>query len=415
MMRFAFSRDPNRLAPRQSRHTLTRAYRPAVSISSCSEALQRKSDCACGGGCPSCAEKETGHAIQTKLTVSTPGDHYEQEADRVADQIMRMPDTMVQRQCESCANGSDVGDIAERSLSIQRYAHSKDETGAVAAEFTNRLGPGVPLDSATRDYFEPRFGHDFSSVRIHHDAPAAAAAADVQARAFTLGRDVVFGAGEHNPGTDSGRRLLAHELTHVVQQRSGPETAGKASGLLQRSPTETSIWGGFSIEGDHAFIESIREMLDFLNGTVQGGALLKEITANRSGMLTQYLRIEPHRFCAFFPRTWPAPDSLYFNTSSCSISSCPDGSSAWSSVPQYVYLFHEIVHAYLYYIAGKGTDLDKECMTTGLGSYFTSIAYNENRLRCELGLPVRPCYGGECRRFPAPTCPAPAGSPSPER
>jgi len=185
--------------------------------------IQRKAGCACGGGCPNCAEEEPAQAIQAKLTVSTPGDPYEQEADRVSDQIMRMPDTLIQRQCESCSNTSR----SEHSLSIQRYSNTKTGPGAAPAEFTNHLGPGAPLDSATRSYFEPRFGHDFSNVRIHHGAQAAAAAARVEARAFTLGHDVVFGAGEHNPGTEKGRRLLAHELTHVVQQ--------SGSGALQRN------------------------------------------------------------------------------------------------------------------------------------------------------------------------------------
>ena len=152
--------------------------------------VQRKSDCACGGGCPSCAEEETAQKIQTKLTVSAPGDHYEQEADRVADQIMRMPDSRVQRQSAGGANASGADHIDDHSLGIQRHANADTGPSAVPAEFTNRLGAGAPLDSATRDYFEPRFDYDFSNVRIHHDAQGAAAAAGVQARAFTLGHDV---------------------------------------------------------------------------------------------------------------------------------------------------------------------------------------------------------------------------------
>ena len=79
--------------------------------------------------------------------------------------------------------------------------------------------PGQPLESTTRRFMESRFGHDFSQVRVHTDAKAAESAQAVQAQAFTRGRDVVFGAGQYAPETRRGKRLLAHELTHVVQQQ----------------------------------------------------------------------------------------------------------------------------------------------------------------------------------------------------
>lgn len=79
--------------------------------------------------------------------------------------------------------------------------------------------PGQPLDPATRAFFDPRFGHDFSRVRLHTDATAAESAREMNARAYTVGREVVFGAGRYSPGTGAGRGLLAHELVHVVQQR----------------------------------------------------------------------------------------------------------------------------------------------------------------------------------------------------
>jgi hypothetical protein len=78
--------------------------------------------------------------------------------------------------------------------------------------------PGRPLNPATRAFMESCFGHDFSQVRVHSDARAAELARTVNARAFTVGRDVVFGAGQYAPGTNKGRKLLAHELTHVVRQ-----------------------------------------------------------------------------------------------------------------------------------------------------------------------------------------------------
>jgi hypothetical protein len=90
------------------------------------------------------------------------------------------------------------------------------ETPSVVREVLR--SPGQPLDPATRAFFEPRFGHDFSQVRVHTDARAAESARAVNALAYTLGRDVVFGAGHYSPGTRSGQRLLAHELVHTVQQ-----------------------------------------------------------------------------------------------------------------------------------------------------------------------------------------------------
>src|SRR5260370_42118907 len=83
-------------------------------------------------------------------------------------------------------------------------------------------GDGQPLDSTTRSFMEHRFGHDFSRVRIHTNEYASASAHAVNALAYTVGRDVVFEREQYAPETEAGRRLLAHELTHVVQQREAP-------------------------------------------------------------------------------------------------------------------------------------------------------------------------------------------------
>jgi len=161
-------------------------------------------------------------ALQPKLAISQPGDVYEREADRVADEVMRMPSPTLQRTCAPCAAGGLPCPkcAAERKDSVQRKAkHVSDTTATVPDSFVNDLGPGQPLDSATRSYFEPRFGYDFSQVRIHTNTQAAASARAVNALAYTVGRDVVFEAGQYVPSSVEGRRLLAHELTHVMQQR----------------------------------------------------------------------------------------------------------------------------------------------------------------------------------------------------
>ncbi|HLG14203.1 MAG TPA: DUF4157 domain-containing protein [Blastocatellia bacterium] len=91
--------------------------------------------------------------------------------------------------------------------------------------------PGQPLDTHTRAFMEPRFGHDFSQVRVHADTRAAESARTVNALAYTVGSDIAFGGGEYAPGTKGGRRLLAHELTHVVQQQGRTRLASKSFGL----------------------------------------------------------------------------------------------------------------------------------------------------------------------------------------
>jgi hypothetical protein len=107
--------------------------------------------------------------------------------------------------------------------------------------------PGQPLDSATRSYMEPRFGHDFSHVRVHSDSRAASAAQAVNALAYTIGSDVVFGAGQYSPAEAEGRRLLGHELTHVVQQQgqstdlSASPEVGTVDGPLEREAESAAL------------------------------------------------------------------------------------------------------------------------------------------------------------------------------
>ena len=100
--------------------------------------------------------------------------------------------------------------------------------------------PGQPLDVATRSCMEPRFGHDFSNVRVHADAKAAESARAVNALAYTVGRDVVFGTGQFSPASTAGRKLIAHELTHVVQQQQGASATSIPDELQIGSPSDAS-------------------------------------------------------------------------------------------------------------------------------------------------------------------------------
>jgi hypothetical protein len=174
--------------------------------------LQRK--CACGthtvagGECEECGKKKR-RGLQTKLKVNEPGDIYEQEADRIADQVMAKP----------AHRGVSGG-----SPRIQRFARQPTgQMDAMPVSVDQALAsPGRPLDPALRQDMEQRFGHDFSQVRVHVDNQAAHSAHALRARAYTFGRDIVFGCGQFEPSTQECRKLLAHELTHVIQQREAP-------------------------------------------------------------------------------------------------------------------------------------------------------------------------------------------------
>jgi Domain of unknown function (DUF4157) len=191
--------------------------------------LQRQ--CACGnyaeleGSCPDCQKnslvqkKTTDHSntseipliahefpIQTKLTVGTPGDIYEQEADRVADEVISMSPNSV---------------VNSAPPSIQRFTgQAAGQTDLVAPASVDRVlsSPGSPLEDGLQQDMGQRFGHDFSRVRVHTDAAAARSAQDMNANAYAVGHKIVFGSGQFAPRAHEGRRLIAHELTHVVQQ-----------------------------------------------------------------------------------------------------------------------------------------------------------------------------------------------------
>jgi Domain of unknown function (DUF4157) len=131
--------------------------------------------------------------------------------------------SILQRQCNSCGQktivGGECGKCQKKKSLLQRRASSQAEVSEVPAIVHEVLNSsGKPLDATTRTFMESRFGHDFSSVRVHTDVHAAKSAQAVNALAYTVGRDVVFGAGQYAPGTYAGKGLLAHELTHVVQQ-----------------------------------------------------------------------------------------------------------------------------------------------------------------------------------------------------
>ena len=175
--------------------------------------------------------------VQAKLRVGAPNDEHEREAERIADQVMKMPESQaaiinslhgqetVQRACAACASGGGLCPECEEELRRQPNAEavqSKSAPGQLSppleANIRSLLAGGQPLTASQRGFFEPRFGSDFSAVRIHADPWVGEIARSLNARAFTIGSDIVFGQAEHNPASSAGLALLAHELTHVVQQ-----------------------------------------------------------------------------------------------------------------------------------------------------------------------------------------------------
>jgi outer membrane protein OmpA-like peptidoglycan-associated protein len=158
--------------------------------------------------------------VSRKATVSSPWDPQEREADEVAEKVLQTgePGAMssapaaIQRECAEC--GANREPVLDAGAAVRAAGQG-----------------GEALPRATSDYFERRFGQDFSSVRVHTDGAAPAAARAVNARAYTLGSDIVFASGAYAPDSADGRRLLAHELTHVVQQRG----EASAATVIQRA------------------------------------------------------------------------------------------------------------------------------------------------------------------------------------
>jgi len=177
----------------------------------------------------------SGAATGPGLRVSEPDDALEHEADRVADAVMagssgeqHVPaavDAPVQRTCAGCGAELPCPGSCERepAVAVQRTSAPSPSAQPVSpSALPHAMGSGSELAPAVRSDMEQRFGLDFAGVRVHSDGDAARSAQDLSARAYTVGNHIVFGDGEYQPGSATGRRLLAHELTHVVQQTAAP-------------------------------------------------------------------------------------------------------------------------------------------------------------------------------------------------
>jgi len=264
--------------------------------------------------------------IQPKLSINNPNDSYEQEADSVADKVMRMEDpgiqlkplsiSPIQRKCAACEEDEkktvqrkeieNVPDLPvtvepqttnENSVTlapvpiVQRHCAAceasekekvqRKEKGDEAMEennlnsYVSRLdGGGQPLPNDVKNFYEPRFGYDFSNVKIHTDNVAAKSAQSINALAYTTGSNIVFNSGQYSPGTDAGKKLLGHELTHVIQQGgdAGIQTKSSAgrNNVIQRA-----YWMG------------VRPMGGVITGTGVHNTVLNDIGTGNPDLFTE--------------------------------------------------------------------------------------------------------------------------------
>ena len=191
--------------------------------------------------------------IMKKLQIGSANDSYEVEADNMANRVMYMKapsktninptGSLVQRKCEACEQEEK---IQKKSLAesitplIQRSSTEKggEASTHVENQINSSKGSGATMDGKTKTFMETRFGTDFSDIKIHTGSQAVQMSRELNAQAFTVGNDIYFNEGKYNPNSDSGKHLLAHELTHTIQQSSGIEKK------VQRIPTQSGIEEG---------------------------------------------------------------------------------------------------------------------------------------------------------------------------
>ncbi len=201
--------------------------------------------------------------FQPKLTINQPNDVYEQEADAMADHVMNVHDSSsinnnsffkpsvpsVQRKCAHCE---------EEDKKAQRKENNNDTTEALPAteNYINSLSGGQSLNEKDKSFFESGMGYDLSNVRLHTDNNAAKSAQSINALAYTSGNNIVFNQNQYEPGTDDGKKLLAHELTHVVQQNSG----AVQTKLIQRDAggVKQSKYGDINVDVVQGDIEAAK-------------------------------------------------------------------------------------------------------------------------------------------------------------
>ncbi|WP_287360107.1 DUF4157 domain-containing protein [Moorena sp. SIO3B2] len=184
---------------------------------------------------------QQGNRVQAKLTIGEAGDKYELEADRVASEVVdriNTPVTSHSNQPDSIqAQGQQDELMRKPKLQLQSVEGGMAATPELESSIQQARGSGMPIALSIRKPMEQSFGADFSGVRVHNDAQSDQLNQSIQARAFTTGKDIFFRQGEYNPGSRGGQELIAHELTHVVQQTGGKIQCKSPSDSVPSSPT----------------------------------------------------------------------------------------------------------------------------------------------------------------------------------
>jgi hypothetical protein len=193
--------------------------------------------------------------IQAKLTINQPGDKYEQQADRIADKVMRTPKPeanekradLSQPQLQQPMLPTNESEVRHKPIEdeekILQAKAAPGQTPTVSPSIESRVKgiqsrTGEPLPPEICTSMEARFGHDLSQVRIHRDTEASDLANRLNSRAFTIGKNIIFRSGEYQPGTSLSNQLLAHELTHVMQQSLNSYNLLGRRKLIQRTPAK---------------------------------------------------------------------------------------------------------------------------------------------------------------------------------
>jgi hypothetical protein len=318
--------------------------------------------------------------IQPKLTINEPNDIYEQEADAVADKVMRMTDhetvqakffkpaiSSLQRKCAACEE-------EEKKMQRKEMNSEKAPAGNNLESYVRSLSSGgQPLPKEVRSFYEPRLGYDFSNVKLHTDNVAAKSAQSINALAYTTGNNIVFNNGQYSPGTDRGKRLLGHELTHVVQQNTS------AKGSIQRyshqdckeNDLKTYVW-----PGDARAKEMVAKVI-----RVMGDSSLSS-DPRVTALLSQYFMTSTPKLLQFFIAIQAIQNQFTANNYQyeCEYDCGKDDA--------YVYGLITDIHLCINKYSGWTTDCVARAIIHEMGHYAANL---DDEMYCNTGCGCSPC------------------------
>ena len=340
--------------------------------------------------------------VQPKLKIGEPNDKYEQEADRVADQVMRMPDPTedealniqrkinpisIQKKCAACENELQrqlTEDEEPQTVQMKGDSSSNKSAAQVPDKTANKIqslrGKGKPLSAETRSFFEPRFGQDFGQVRVHTNQSAVNSANSINAKAYTLDNNIVFGNNQYNPRSSACRRLIAHELTHVIQQGSVNENRIRHGYDIKNILNSTSNYFPVrhvqrqektSKSKREEMIEMLKDRLAnkqwrgvalTLNGFSLGDIKLMTNTKMTIHQMKQTRPAVEQLLIKGWPRTQPILDALDFSALTKGAKLRPQSNTIWSTYQSISYdVYNKNVPGVWKFIGGSiGKDFDGE-------------------------------------------------------